>query len=207
MERVQVGYALPPEDPVKKLTRLLLEVVKAIDSGETILFSTLDDSRPRPRNPGAALEEVSRVHTSSLFSSPIEKFTTDVYYLFRLLAFVSHENSSLAPSSRPLAARAAKLCIAIFHSGGSSRDAEDAVKKWEDHLRSSTLETKVDPSEVCCACKREVRHGETHVVTRAGKRFHSQCFRCVVCSQSLDGKQFALDGDDPTRPACGACAK
>ncbi|XP_024154043.1 LIM domain-containing protein 1 [Oryzias melastigma] len=68
------------------------------------------------------------------------------------------------------------------------------------------------PLELCSTCGRSV----TDLVLQAcGRSYHPSCFRCVVCSQELQGQPFAADSssrvyciDDYHRvqaPRCAAC--
>jgi hypothetical protein len=55
-------------------------------------------------------------------------------------------------------------------------------------------------NEKCYGCKREL--GESRVFVALGKSYHSHCFKCYKCKESLDGAQFAPFG---SHPLCHKC--
>ncbi|XP_021323920.1 LIM domain-containing protein 1 [Danio rerio] len=59
----------------------------------------------------------------------------------------------------------------------------------EDYLYSSVKHF----AEVCSSCGYLI----TDMVLQAlGKSFHRECFRCVVCNETLEGQQFSVDAQN-----------
>ncbi|CAK6965838.1 LIM domain-containing protein 1-like [Scomber scombrus] len=66
--------------------------------------------------------------------------------------------------------------------------------------------------EVCISCGHSIKD---MVVQAHGKSYHTSCFRCVICRQSLEGLPFNVDTDSRIycvsdyhkvqAPRCAAC--
>ena len=55
----------------------------------------------------------------------------------------------------------------------------------------------------CTACKTPITGtGGTKFITYDGQHWHSACFKCAVCKESMAGKGFINDGDDISCPDC-----
>ncbi|XP_062266458.1 LIM domain-containing protein 1 [Platichthys flesus] len=82
------------------------------------------------------------------------------------------------------------------------------------YCENDFLYSGVHPApEVCNSCGYLIM--DNTVLQARGRAYHPSCFRCVVCSQSLEGQPFSVDSDrrvycvsDYNRlraPCCAAC--
>ncbi|XP_058476026.1 LIM domain-containing protein 1 [Solea solea] len=81
------------------------------------------------------------------------------------------------------------------------------------YCENDFLYSGVHPApEVCNSCGFLIMD---MVLQARGKSYHPRCFRCAVCSQSLEGQPFTVDSDDKVycvsdfhrlqAPCCAAC--
>lgn len=164
----KVGYGAEVEEPVKKLTRVLLDSVKAVKEQRMVFFETLDDPhRLRPVDAADALTRSQRILDTMFDLSEVGAFTWEADFFFRLLAFVAVENPFLCidDTTVPLMASAAKACIGLYHGAEAGAAGSNAARTacWRalSHLTNNVAGT-VQSSHTCTKCTQPLGTGRHH---------------------------------------------